>query len=224
MLTIANCCLRHQPRSAEPTGGSAAIVNGTSAVVAKEDEAATDSADEFPSGAVAPTAGVTNTTSRSVSATLQHERERPRGAGSRASPRSSNASDSRVVGSHRSSHAHPSASQHSAYGGSPQTARESFLNYIFGQNGPGPIGASSVVGAAPASSAASGHYGGTAVAQQGADVVVASGRDTSGGEDVLLRSGLLAGKHDGSSAAYDMKSLGKHIEAVTSSIPRTSGR
>jgi len=70
-----------RPRSAEPTGGSAAIVNGTSAVVAKEDEAATDSADEFPSGAVAPTAGVTNTTSRSVSATLQHERERPRGAG-----------------------------------------------------------------------------------------------------------------------------------------------
>jgi dynamin 1-like protein len=183
--------------------------------VAKEDEAATDSADEMTPGAVAPTAAVTNTTTRSVSATLQHERERPRGAGSRASPRSSNASDSRV-GSHRSSqHAHPSTSQH----GSPQTARESLLNYIFGQNGPGPIGASSVV------SAASGHYGGTAVAQQSADVVVASGRDTSGGEDVLLRSGLLAGTHDGNSAAYDMKSLGKHIEAVRP-LPstRASGR
>jgi hypothetical protein len=44
--------------------------------------------------------------------------------------------------------------------------------------------------------------------------VVASGRDMSGGVDVVLRSGLLAGKHDGNSAAYDMKSLGKHIEAV----------
>jgi len=44
--------------------------------------------------------------------------------------------------------------------------------------------------------------------------VIASGRDTSGGVDVVLRSGLLAGKHDGNSVAYDMKSLGKHIEAV----------
>ena len=44
--------------------------------------------------------------------------------------------------------------------------------------------------------------------------VIASGRDTSGGADVVLRSGLLVGKHDGNSAAYDMKSLGKHIEAV----------
>jgi len=39
----------------------------------------------------------------------------------------------------------------------------------------------------------------------------------SGGADVALRSGLLAGKHDGNSAAYDMKSLGKHIEAVAAS-------
>jgi len=44
--------------------------------------------------------------------------------------------------------------------------------------------------------------------------VISSGRDTSGGADVVLRSGLLVGKHDGNSAAYDMKSLGKHIEAV----------
>jgi hypothetical protein len=44
--------------------------------------------------------------------------------------------------------------------------------------------------------------------------VIASGRDTSGGVDVVLGSGFLAGKHDGNNAVYDMKSLGKHIEAV----------
>jgi hypothetical protein len=52
----------------------------------------------------------------------------------------------------------------------------------------------------------------------GGDGVPASGRDVSGGADIVLRSGLLVGKHDGNSAAYDMKSLGKHIEAVRSSI------
>ena len=55
----------------------------------------------------------------------------------------------------------------------------------------------------------------------GADGVPASGRDVSGGADVALRSGLLAGKHDGNSAAFDMKSLGKHIEAVRSSLLHT---
>jgi dynamin 1-like protein len=104
--------------------------------------------------------------------------------------------------------------QHTAHGSS-QTARESFLTYIFGQNGPGPIGASSVVSAA-ASGSTSGpitQQGGGAGGAGSTDVI-ASGRDTSGGVDVMLRSGLLAGKHDGNSAAYDMKSLGKHIEAV----------
>ena len=43
-------------------------------------------------------------------------------------------------------------------------------------------------------------------------IMVPSGRDVSGGTQ---QSGLsLAGKLDGNSAAYDMKSLGKHIEAV----------
>jgi dynamin 1-like protein len=85
------------------------------------------------------------------------------------------------------------------------------LTYIFGQNGPGPIGASSAFSAASVvSGSAQGVVGGV-------DVVPASGRDVSGGADVVLRSGLLAGKHDGNNAAYDMKSLGKHIEAVRSS-------
>jgi dynamin 1-like protein len=158
---------------------------------------------------------VTSTTTRSVSATLHHERERSRGAGAKASPRSSNASDSRIP-SHRSSHAHTNVSQQQLTAhGSSQTARESFLTYIFGQNGPGPIGASSVV-SATASGSTTGPLtqqgGGSGGA--GSTDVIASGRDTSGGADVVLRSGLLAGKHDGNSAAYDMKSLGKHIEAV----------
>ncbi|KAH9986690.1 dynamin protein dnm1 [Russula compacta] len=193
-----------RPRSAEPTGGSAMIANGTSASQvgnAKEDDAATDSADEFPPGAVAPTAvaATTPATTRSVSATLQHERERPRGAGARASPRSSTASESRVVGTHRSSHAHPNNAL--------QQTRESFLNYFFGQNGTGPVSAASA--AVAAGSGALQGVGGL-----GTDVVVASGRDVSGGADSVLRSGLLAGKHDGNNAVYDMRSLGKHIEAV----------
>jgi len=103
--------------------------------------------------------------------------------------------------------------------GSPHTARESFLTYIFGQNGPGPIGASSVVSAAAIGPA--GASGALQGASAGGTDVVASGRDTSGGADVVLRSGLLAGNHDGNSAAFDMKSLGKHIEAVRPLLPRS---
>ena len=200
-----------QPRSAEPTGSSVASANGSSVTVTKEDDAATDSADEFPSGAAAPS-GIASTTTRSVSATLQHERERPSRAGARASPRLSNPSDSRVS-TRRSSHPNASHQQQQPNAhGSPHTARESLLTYIFGQNGPGPIGASSAVTAASVGSA-NGHGS----AGGGADGVPASGRDMSGGADVALRSGLLVGKHDGNNAAYDMRSLGKHIEAVRSS-------
>jgi len=41
-----------------------------------------------------------------------------------------------------------------------------------------------------------------------------SGRDLHGG-DAALTSGLLAPKNDGNNAAFDMKSLGKHIEATS---------
>ena len=201
-----------QPSSAEPTGSSVATANGSSVTVTKEDDTATDSADEFPSGA-ATSSGVATTKTRSASATQHHERERPRRSGARASPRSSNASESRVS-THRSSHPNTlqqqHQQQHNAHG-SPHTARESLLTYIFGTNGPGPIGASSAVSAASVGS-------GSVYGAGSADGVPASGRDLSGGADGVLRSGLLAGKHDGNSAAYDMKSLGKHIEAVRSSI------
>ncbi|KAI0249673.1 dynamin protein dnm1 [Lactifluus subvellereus] len=203
---------------------SAAITNGSSLGVAAsgDDDAATDSADEFPPGAVAPTT-ITTTTTRSVSATLQHERERPRGAGAKASPRSSNASDSRV-GTHRNAHGHHLNAQHLAAGAShtsPQTARDTFLNYFFGQNGPGPIGAGSAAASAAASSASvpvaltSSNF-----APSGADVVP-SGREVAGADGGALRSGLLAGRHD---AAYDMKSLGKHIEAIAADGPQLTMR
>lgn len=221
LTLVDSVCSILQPRSAEPTGGSATS-NGSS-LVAREDDAATDSADEFPPGAVASSSASTTTT-RSVSATLQHERERPRGAGAKASPRSSNASDSRV-GTHRSSHVHPNASQHNAQG-LPQTARDTFLNYIFGQNGPGPIGASSAVSAASVSGSGYSGLQGLVGGAGSADGIAASGRDLSGGADLALRSGLLAGKHDGNNAAYDMKSLGKHIEAVSFnplSLPQVLG-
>jgi len=46
--------------------------------------------------------------------------------------------------------------------------------------------------------------------------IVPVGRDISGA-DSTFSSGLMAGKRglDGNSAAWDMKSLGKHIEAVS---------
>lgn len=42
------------------------------------------------------------------------------------------------------------------------------------------------------------------------------GRDVSGGEPAL-QTGLMAGKRnlEGNNAAFDMKSLGRHIEAVS---------
>ncbi|KAG6917098.1 hypothetical protein DXG01_003918 [Tephrocybe rancida] len=86
--------------------------------------------------------------------------------------------------------------------GSSPTARETFLNYFFGQNGPGPIAGSSVE---------RNHH------TTGQNNIVPVGRDISGTETTLSQ-GLMAGKRgiDGNNAAYDMRSLGKHIEAVSS--------
>jgi dynamin 1-like protein len=85
------------------------------------------------------------------------------------------------------------------------SARETFLNYFFGQSGPGPIAGSSVERT---------HHHGHGSSEVGRFVPV--GRDVSGAE-VSISSGLMAGKRviDGNSAAYDMKSLGRHIEAVS---------
>ncbi|KAJ8474116.1 hypothetical protein ONZ51_g7431 [Trametes cubensis] len=78
------------------------------------------------------------------------------------------------------------------------TAKETFLNYFFGQNGPGPLAGSTVERANTVHS------------------VAPVGRDVSGA-DPALETGLMAGKRSiENNAAFDMKSLGKHIEAASS--------
>jgi len=131
---------------------------------------------------------------RSVSSTV-HDRSRPSttapptGTVSKQSSRHQH-----LQHSHRHSIAHVQPVESTK--GSPPNARETFLNYFFGQNGPGPIAGSSME-----RSHGSQH--------------VPIGRDTSGTE-TSMPSGLMAGKRslDGNNAAFDMKSLGKHIEAV----------
>ncbi|KAI0693397.1 P-loop containing nucleoside triphosphate hydrolase protein [Cerioporus squamosus] len=91
-------------------------------------------------------------------------------------------------------------------GSSPHsgTAKETFLNYFFGQNGPGPLQG--------------------ATADRGAGGPIVTGRDISGA-DPSLEAGLMAGKRSmDSNAAYDMKSLGKHIEAASDGSPQLTMR
>jgi dynamin 1-like protein len=112
------------------------------------------------------------------------------------------------------------AQSHSSVSGSPSTntARETFLNYFFGQNGPGPIAGSSV-DRVPGHGYGHGHgqsrvHGGMGHQLEPAAHFQPIGRDVSGADTSM--TGLMAGKRgiDGNNAAYDMKSLGKHIEAV----------
>ncbi|EIW75155.1 hypothetical protein CONPUDRAFT_85460 [Coniophora puteana RWD-64-598 SS2] len=94
-------------------------------------------------------------------------------------------------------------------GTSPHSAKETFLNYFFGQNGPGPI----------AGPSGAGHQdgGGGRAHVNGVNHPVPIGRDVSNAQSPGP-TGLMAGKRtlDGNNAAYDMRSLGKHIEAVPS--------
>ena len=72
------------------------------------------------------------------------------------------------------------------------------MNYFFGQNGPGPLT-------------------GATVERAGAGGIVSTtGRDVAGA-DPALDAGLMAGKRamERGTAAFDMKSLGRHIEAVS---------
>jgi dynamin 1-like protein len=133
---------------------------------------------------------------RSVSSTV-HDRSRsttsstPTGIVSKQSSRHHNSQHS---SRHSIAHSPPVESTKT----SPQNARETFLNYFFGQNGPGPIAGSSI------ERSHGPHH-------------VPIGRDMSATE-TSMPSGLMAGKRslDGNNAAFDMKSLGKHIEAIPS--------
>ncbi|KAI0923560.1 hypothetical protein AcV5_009066 [Taiwanofungus camphoratus] len=110
---------------------------------------------------------------------------------------------------HRHTIRHSSTQPQAHTGTSPHsgTAKETFLNYFFGQNGPGPLAGSSVDRTNPVTG------------------VSPVGRDVSGG-DPALYSGLMAGKRtlEGNNAAFDMKSLGKHIEAASNEDSQLSVR
>ncbi|KAH9851979.1 Dynamin central region-domain-containing protein [Lenzites betulinus] len=172
------------PRPSQPA--SAESVNGAS----WQDEE--DESTDEPSAS--STAG---RDARSVSSTV-HDRSR---AGATSAPPTAPGG----AGSSNRHQTHHHSSRHaSGSGGAPGThangtAKETFLNYFFGQNGPGPLAGSTVDRA----------NGGGGLAPVGRDV---------SGADPALDSGLMAGKRSiDSNAAFDMKSLGKHIEAASDS-------
>ncbi|KAF8888072.1 Dynamin central region-domain-containing protein [Infundibulicybe gibba] len=191
-----------RPASAEP-------VNGHGPSPEDDDD---ESSEEIPNGIFPSRDG------RSVSSTL-HDRSRTTTS---AAPPPAITMGMGTVSKHRSSSKRPHSQQthphrpHSVTGhtqagtsGSPPSARETFLAYFFGQNGPGPIAGSSV----DRFHHAQHDMGGPGISNG----IIPVGRDTSGAE-ASMSSGLMAGKRsmDGNNAAYDMKSLGKHIEAIPS--------
>jgi len=89
--------------------------------------------------------------------------------------------------------------------GSPQNTRETFLNYFFGAGGNASSGPAATSGAASQALAA---------------VFGTSGRGSVGKDFVTQDSGPM----DTNSAAYDMKSLSKHIEALPGSASNLSSR
>ena len=119
---------------------------------------------------------------------------------------------------HRKASSGQHASSSSASSSPPSgSARETFLNYFFGQNGPGPIAGSSVDRAHLGHNAQHLlHHPTSQTSATDVTQIIPFGRDVSEGE-TSLTSGLMAGKRGiiNNNAAYDMKSLGKHIEAVS---------
>ncbi|KAG9224241.1 hypothetical protein CCMSSC00406_0004740 [Pleurotus cornucopiae] len=192
-----------RPSSTEP-------VNGTRSAPEDEDDTSEDG--DGVSGGTAPP----SRDGRSVSSTV-HDRARTTGS---TTPAQSIVSATTALNRskhnhhHQSSSHHPPHRAHSAHPGgtgtSPPSARETFLNYFFGQNGPGPLAASS-------SHQPHGGPNGPSLGGGGGGGVIPTGRDVSGA-DPSMSTGLMAGKRsmDGNNAAYDMKSLGKHIEAMSS--------
>ncbi|TFK48494.1 hypothetical protein OE88DRAFT_1664337 [Heliocybe sulcata] len=136
---------------------------------------------------------------RSVSSTL-HDR-------SRTSAATLGKASGQTVAQPKPSHHHHTHPRHSAPGdprsASPQSTRDTFLNYFFGQNGPGPLS-----GQAAGSAAAS--FERATVASS--TTVVSTGKEVGSPGDSGMSSGLMAGRRD---AAFDMKSLGRHIEATS---------
>ncbi|KAF8141396.1 Dynamin central region-domain-containing protein [Boletus edulis] len=171
-----------RPVSAEPTNGTQTPENG----------------DESSAEEPIAVNGVPSRDGRSVSSTLH---DRARTTGSSSTTGTSTKSSSRTHHGPRHSYVLPPTQSHTFPTGpssSPHSARETFLNYFFGQNGPGPIGGSSLERS----------HASLTPTPTGRDVSIV---------DAPSPTGLMAGKRtlDGNNAAYDMRSLGKHIEAVS---------
>ena len=132
---------------------------------------------------------------RSVSATIL---DRTKGPGIAAAHLPRNSRPAHTHHHHRDGehHTHRRSSSQAPGGSSPQSARETFLTYFFGQQN-----AASAIGTTLSASASTE----TGIALTGRDLAQPS-----------APTGLMAGKRglDGTDAAFDMKSLGKHIEAV----------
>ncbi|ESK86377.1 dynamin protein dnm1 [Moniliophthora roreri MCA 2997] len=146
---------------------------------------------------------------RSVSNTLHDRTSRPNRAstGSTLTPPVGISGSSKSSSSRHTSQPQRPHSAMGAPGSSPPSARETFLNYFFGQNGPGPIS-----GAALDKQHQQHHHSSSSSHAIG---IVPTGRDLTGA-DAAMSSGLMSGKRnlDKTNPAYDMKSLGKHIEAI----------
>ncbi|KAK0489426.1 Dynamin central region-domain-containing protein [Armillaria novae-zelandiae] len=195
--TIHAQSTQYQRPSIPPRPASAEPINGITSSADDEDETSSEDTNSTTSA----THGA-RSDNRSVSNTI-HDRSRNTPTLPNAPANSSTPTLNKKTPSVLRNQPHR---PHSV-SGSSSSARETFLNYFFGQNGPGPVS-----GAGPQERPSSSN-------------IVPVGRDTSGA-DPAISSGLMAGRRnlDGNNAAYDMKSLGKHIEAISSETNHISAR
>ncbi|THU97684.1 hypothetical protein K435DRAFT_721556 [Dendrothele bispora CBS 962.96] len=199
-----------------------------------------DDEDEDPSDDNASVNGMSiHRDGRSVSNTI-HDRSRASTASHASSSTGTLNATTMTGSSKRSSSRHPSQPQRPrsaigttgagaslggvAPGSSPPSARETFLNYFFGQNGPGPVAG----GIGHGSHGGHGHghgHGHSGSGGGGGGGIIPVGRETAGADPVLTSGPMAATRTmDGNSAAYDMKSLGRHIEAVPTDGSRMTMR
>ncbi|KAI0339719.1 hypothetical protein BDW22DRAFT_1361305 [Trametopsis cervina] len=178
-----------RPSSAEPVNGSADIA---------------DEVDESSDDAVGAN-GVPASREGRTASNAAHDRARSTPAGPSAIVNSARRPSSPKPHHH---HHHRQTPQPPGNAGQ-SAAKETFLNYFFGQNGPGPLSGATM----------------ERVHNPTTNAISSVGRDVSG-SDLALRSGLMAGKRtlEGNNAAFDMKSLGKHIEATSDGGPQLTMR
>ena len=171
--------------------------------------------DDSSSGAVTPNGIPIARDSRSTSASLPDRaratvgRNSPKPNGTSANPSSSHHNHHTTSTTHRSrrSSSHE-PSNLGAPGTSPRAARDTFMNYFFGgQTGPG----QSSTGVGQHTNGPSSAIGLSSMFGSKQD---ASGKDVAPNDGEPLPGLNPRNRTDGSNAAYDMKSLGKHIEAV----------